>query len=142
MPMSENTPKTAEIRLKVPFHDLDPAQIVWHGNYLRYFDMARFTLFKEAGVDLYDYFTGKRYAFPVIKTSTKHIAPLKYGDEFICRVTVLEARIKISLGFEIMLAESGLVCTRGMGDQVAVKMPEMELQLEIPFEIRKALGFG
>jgi acyl-CoA thioester hydrolase len=140
--MSEKTPKSAEVRLKVPFHDLDPAQIVWHGNYLRYFDMARFALFKDAGVDLYDYFTGKRYAFPVTKTSTKHIAPLRYGDEFICRAKVLEARIKISLDFEIRLAHSGLVCTRGRGDQVAVKMPEMELQLEIPVEIRRALGFG
>jgi acyl-CoA thioester hydrolase len=140
--MSEKTPKSAEVRLKVPFHDLDPAQIVWHGNYLRYFDMARFALFKDAGVDLYDYFTGKRYAFPVIRTSTKHIAPLRYGDEFICRAKVLEARIKISLDFEIRLAGSGLVCTRGRGDQVAVKMPEMELQLEIPAEIRRALGFG
>jgi acyl-CoA thioester hydrolase len=140
--MSEKIPKSTEVRLKVPFHDLDPAQIVWHGNYLRYFDMARFALFKDAGVDLYDYFTGKRYAFPVIKTSTKHIAPLRYGDEFICRAKVLEARIKISLDFEIRLADSGLVCTRGRGDQVAVKMPEMELQLEIPAEIRRALGFG
>lgn len=139
--MSENTPKSAEIRLKVPFHDLDPARIVWHGNYLKYFDLARFALFKDSGVDLYAYFTGKGYAFPVVKTSTKHIAPLKYGDEFICRATVLEARIKISLAFEIRLVDSGIVCTRGKGDQVAVKMPEMELQLGIPEEIRRALGF-
>jgi acyl-CoA thioester hydrolase len=139
--MSRKEGKSVEVQLRVPFHDLDPAQIVWHGNYLKYFDIARFALFKDSGVDLYNHFMGKKYAFPVIKTSTKHIVPLRYGDEFVCKATVLEARIKISLDFEIRLAKSGVVCTRGRGDQVAVKMPEMEMLLEIPAEISSALGF-
>ena len=138
--MNRKKRKSAEIKLTVPFHDLDPAQIVWHGNYLKYFDMARFALFKDAGIDLYEYFIKKKYAFPVTKTSTKHIIPLRHRDEFICKATVVDARIKITLDFEIRLAESGVVCTRGKGDQVAVKMPEMELQLEIPAEISRALG--
>ena len=45
-----------EFKRRVPFHDLDPLQIVWHGNYLKYFDIARFGLFKQAGLDLYQYF--------------------------------------------------------------------------------------
>ena len=138
--MNKKKRKSAEIKLTVPFHDLDPAQIVWHGNYLKYFDMARFALFKDAGIDLYEYFIKKKYAFPVTKTSTKHIIPLRHRDEFICKATVVDARIKITLDFEIRLAESGVVCTRGKGDQVAVKMPEMELQLEIPAEISRALA--
>ncbi len=136
----EKKHKSVEVKLSVPFHDLDPAQIVWHGNYLKYFDMARFALFKDAGIDLYEYFIKNKYAFPVIKTSTKHIVPLRHGDEFICKATVIDARIKITLDFEIRLADSGVVCTRGSGDQVAVKMPEMEMQLEIPAEISRALG--
>ena len=139
--MNQKTPKSVEVRLKVPFHDLDAAQIVWHGNYLKYFDVARFELFRDSGIDLYDYFIGERYAFPVIKTWTKHILPLRHGDEFICKATVREAQIKISIDFEIRLADSGVVCTRGRGDQVAVKMPEMEMQLEIPAEVTRALGF-
>ena len=33
------------------------------------------------------------------------------------------------------------VCTKGRGEQVAVKYPEMEIMFEIPGEIRKALGY-
>jgi acyl-CoA thioester hydrolase len=142
MTMGENHPRSVEVELKVPFHDLDPAQVVWHGNYLKYFDMARFALFKEAGVDLYDSFLAKRYAFPVVKTSTKHITPLRYGDEFICKATVVDAHIKIVIDFEIRMKKTGLVCARGRGDQVAVKLPEMEMLLEIPPEVSKALGCG
>ncbi len=138
--MNKKKRKSVEVELSVPFHDLDPARIVWHGNYLKYFDMARFALFKDAGIDLYKYFIEKKYAFPVIRTSTKHIAPLRHGDEFICKATVIDARIKITLDFEIRLADTGVVCTRGKGDQVAVKMPEMEMQLEIPADIGRALG--
>ena len=48
-----------DIDMKVAFHDLDPLQIVWHGNYLKYFDVARFGLFAAAGIDLYQYMLTK-----------------------------------------------------------------------------------
>ncbi len=126
--------------MKVPFHDLDPVQIVWHGNYLKYFDIARFGLFAEAGVDLYRYYEKTQYLFPVIKTATRHIASLTYGDEFICRARPVQADIKIVIDFEIRRIKDSIVCARGRGEQVAVKMPEMETMYEIPAEIRKALG--
>ncbi len=34
-----------EVKYSVPFFDLDPMQIVWHGNYLNYFEIARAGLF-------------------------------------------------------------------------------------------------
>lgn len=30
-----------EIKIKVPFYDLDPMNIVWHGNYVKYMEEAR-----------------------------------------------------------------------------------------------------
>ena len=38
-----------EVTLKVPFYDLDPMQIVWHGHYLKYFDIARSELLRPPG---------------------------------------------------------------------------------------------
>jgi acyl-CoA thioester hydrolase len=108
---------------------------------MKYFDIARFALFKDSGIDLYEYYAKNQYILPTTRTSTKHILPLRYGDEFICKATVTEAQIKIAIDFEIRLADNGTVCTIGRSDQVAVKMPEMELQLEIPDDISRALGF-
>ena len=137
----KNTHRSVEVELKVPFHDLDPLHIVWHGNYLKYFDMARFELFANAGIDLYAYYQRTGYLFPVIKTSTKHIIPLKYGDIFRCRATVLEASIKIVTDFSIRRVEDDEICARGRGEQVALKPPDMEMEFEIPMDIRSALGF-
>lgn len=136
--MSQN--RIFQARLKVPFHDLDPLNVVWHGNYLKYFDIARFGLFSAAGIDLYRYSLEKKYIFPLTKTSTKFISPLRHNDEFICTATLLEATVKIVMGFEIRRVMDGAVCTKGSSDQVAVKLPQMEIMFEIPEDIREAFG--
>ncbi|MEN8752605.1 MAG: thioesterase family protein [Desulfobacterales bacterium] len=135
-------PMVYEFKRRVPFHDLDPLQIVWHGNYLKYFDIARFGLFKQAGLDLYQYFLTRQLIFPVTRSSAKHIVPLRYDDEFVCRATVTEAVYKIAMSFEIRLAGNGQICTRGKSEQVAVKMPEMEMQFEVPGDVTAALGYA
>ena len=133
--------KSYEVKLRVPFHDLDPLHMVWHGNYLKYFDIARSELFHSLGVDLFGYFKRTSYFFPITKTATKHIVSLRYRDEFKCKATVVEARYKIAVEFQIRSGEKNRLCAKGRSEQVAVKYPEMEMQFEIPDEIRKALGF-
>jgi acyl-CoA thioester hydrolase len=137
--MSEK--KSFELRKMVPFYDLDPMQIVWHGNYLNYFEDARRELLEHLGVDLYKYFEKTKTIFPIIRTSTKHIYPLRYRDEFICKATLVDARFKLVVDFEIRLAADDKICARGKTEQVAVLTPTMEIMLRIPDEIRIALGF-
>ncbi len=140
--MTEKIFKSCEIRRTVPFYDLDPLNIVWHGNYLKYFDQARFELFAAAGIDLHAYYVENNYLFPVTKTSTKYIRPLKHRDDFICRATVIEARMKIVIDFEIRRSQNKELCTRGRSEQVAVKYPEQEIMFDIPRDIVAALGFS
>lgn len=128
-----------EISMKVAFHDLDPLQVVWHGNYLKYFDIARFGLFAARGIDLYAYMLEKQIAFPVTRTSLKHISPLRAFDEFVCRATVTEAYYKIGMAFEIRKTDGGILCARGTSEQLAVRYPEMEMEFGIPEDIRQAL---
>ena len=133
--------KSFEVEVSVPFFDLDPMQIVWHGNYLNYFELARAALFEHYGVDLYAYYDRERIIFPIIRTSTKHILPLKHRDRVICKATLVDANIKLVTDFEIRKAADGSVCTRGRTEQVAVKTPEMETLFSIPQDIRQLLGF-
>ena len=134
-------PASFDVKMKVAFHDLDPMQVVWHGNYLKYFDVARFRLFTEAGIDLYDYMMSKKYVFPVTRSAIKHIAPLRPFDDFICHAEVTEAEYKIAMNFEIRLMADDKLCARGNSEQLAVRWPEMEMEFEIPLDIRRALGF-
>ncbi len=139
--METKTGPSREVTLKVPFYDLDPMQIVWHGNYLKYFDFARSELFDGLGVDLFEVHEKSGFIFPIVRSAVKHIRPLRRGDEFVCKATVKEARTKIVVAFEIRLVEDGMLCAKGSTEQVAVRVPAMELAFAIPEEISRALGF-
>jgi acyl-CoA thioester hydrolase len=139
--MNSQNLKNHEMQFTVPFYDLDPMRMVWHGNYLKYFDTTRAELFYNAGFDPLEYFKKTNFLFPITRTSTKHIVSLRYRDEFKCKATVTESEYKIVVDFEIRLIKDNQLCTRGKSEQVAVKYPDMEIQFEIPADIRKALGF-
>jgi acyl-CoA thioester hydrolase len=131
-------PVSTSVTLKVPYYDVDLMQIVWHGNYLKYFEVARQSLFKKYGVDMQHYTEDTRYVFPVVRSMIKHIWPLRFDDEFICTAVVKEARVRIVLDFEIRLISNDKVCAKGCTEQVAVLLPEMEMVFQIPEEIQKA----
>jgi len=134
--------RSFEVKIRVPFFDLDPMQIVWHANFLNYFEVARAALFENNGIDLYTFFETQQLIFPIIKTSTKHILPLRHRDEIICKATLVDAYVKIIVDFEIRRVSDGKVCARGRTEQVTVKAPEMETIFSVPEEIRDAFGFS
>ncbi|MGD0275396.1 MAG: thioesterase family protein [Syntrophales bacterium] len=137
--MSECKRASHEIEHCVAFYELDPMQIVWHGNYFQYFEDARRGLLEKHGINLYVFYDKYNYLFPVIKTSSKYIYPLRYGDEFVCKATLMECKMTLVVDFEIRLKKDGKICARGRTEQVTVKMPEMEIMFTIPQEIRTAL---
>src|SRR4030042_7032132 len=133
MVLRKMTPSvSASVRLRVPYYDVDIMQVVWNGNYLKYFEVARQALFRECGLDLHRYMNEKRYVFPVIRSTVKHIQPLRWDDEFICTAVLKEAIVKIVLDFEIKLIANGQVCAKGQSEQVALLVPEMEMAFKIP----------
>ncbi|MDD5722854.1 MAG: thioesterase family protein [Syntrophales bacterium] len=139
--MSDKQLLSFETERRVAFYELDPMQIVWHGNYFNYYEDCRRGLLARRGIDLNEYYNKTQCLFPIIRTSSKHIFPLRYGDEFICKATLVEAKTKLVFDFEIRLKKDGKKCTRGRTEQVAVKAPGMEMLFSIPEEIRTALEF-
>ncbi|MBI5501385.1 MAG: acyl-CoA thioesterase [Deltaproteobacteria bacterium] len=134
--------REAVVRLRVPFYDLDPMQVVFHGNYLKYFERARQALFDAAGLDPYRSPCDGDVVFPVVRTQVKHVRPLRFRDEFDCTARLVDARSKIVIDFEIRLAGGGAVCARGRTEQVAVRLPSLALELRIPADVRRAFGGG
>ena len=129
---------SASVKIRVPFYDVDMLQIVWHGNYLKYFDQARQALFLKCGLDM-PRSGEKYYIFPVIHTSIKYRYPLKLNDEFICTATPKAAKVKLVIDFEIRLLSDGRLCATGRSEHAAVRMPESEMEFRIPKEVEKAL---
>jgi acyl-CoA thioester hydrolase len=130
---------STSVRLKVPYYDVDLMQIVWNGNYFKYFELARQALFRERGLDLRSSLEEKKYVFPVIRSMIKHVRPLRLDDDFICTAVLKEAKVKIVLDFEIKRMSDGQVCAKGRSEQAALLLPKMEMAFKIPQEIQDAL---
>jgi acyl-CoA thioester hydrolase len=133
--------RSATVRFCIPFCDVDAMQVVWHGNYLKYFDAARDRLFSDAGIDLYRVVEDGGLVFPITRSQTKHIRPLRFRDEVDCKATLVEAECRLVVDFEIRLAGSGQLCTKGRTEQAAVRLPDGRLELRLPEPLRLALGF-
>ena len=132
--------RTATVSFNVPFADVDAMQIVWHANYLKYFDLARDRLYSDAGLDLYQLAFDTGFLFPITRTQTKHIRPLRFRDEALCTASLIESEIRLVIDFEIRLAKDGQLCAKGRTEQAAVRLADHALELRMPEFVRRALA--
>lgn len=108
----------AETTFRVEFYDVDMMQIVYHGNYLKYFEKARWALFEKLDYT-YEEMKEDGFTFPVTQVSVKFIKPLVFGD-YVRVVAVLEEyEIGINIRFEIYNAKTGELTTTGKSTQMA-----------------------
>jgi acyl-CoA thioester hydrolase len=116
--MTEKNCLTAELEFNVEFYDLDPMQVVWHGNYVKYFEKARCALLDKIG---YGYLAMRDsgFAFPVTSVSVKYINPFRMGDRVRARAALGEYENCIKIRYELFNARTGERCTRGESTQMA-----------------------
>ena len=70
-----------EVELEVPFHDVDMLQLVWHGHYYKYFELARTQLLRQRGLSA-EQLVASGYLLVVIETKCRYPAPLRFGHRF------------------------------------------------------------
>lgn len=128
----------AVVELEVPFHDVDPLQVVWHGNYYKYFEIARQALQRQHRVDAPD-LVGLGYHWYVIETRARHVAPLRYGERFEVRAWFCERDPRIGIAYEITSKTSGRRAARGVTILVTTR-PDGEMLLETPREILERIS--
>lgn len=121
----------ADVLMEVPFFDVDSLNIVWHGNYCKYFEVARCELLHKIGYD-YTVMRETGYAFPIVEIKAKYILPLVFQQRIRIRAELLEWEHRLKCQYEICDAQSGIVHTRGTSIQAAVALGDQHLQLVCP----------
>ena len=64
--------------IKIPFNDLDPMNIVWHGNYVKYLEQARCDLFEMIDYTYMNMYEDG-YMYPIAKMDLKFIKPTTFN---------------------------------------------------------------
>lgn len=127
--MSE--PITVTHRLTVPFYDVDPMQVVWHGHYVKYFEQARCALLERIDYG-YQAMHDSGYTWPVVDLKVRYIAPARCRQVLDVRVTLGEIDYGLQMDFEITDAQTGQRLARGQTRQVAVDRTSGEMCLVSP----------
>lgn len=131
--------RKAEVEWVIPFHDLDPMEVVWHGNYARYFDYARTALLQGFGYD-YPQMRESGFAWPVIDLAVRYARPLVYQQRIVIQAELIEWEHRLKIKYEIRDVLTGDRLTRGHTVQVAVKLPEMSMCFVSPAILFEKLG--
>lgn len=84
----------------VPFHDVDPLHIVWHGHYYKYLEVARTELFRRHAIDGED-LLNLGYRFVVSHSECRHVAALTYGDRYRVKAWFIDTDQRINVGYEV-----------------------------------------
>ena len=121
----------ADVEMEIPFFDVDSLNIVWHGNYCKYFEVARCELLHKIGYD-YTVMRNTGYAFPIVELTAKYILPLAFQQHIRIRAELLEWEHRLKCRYEICDAQSAAVHTRGTSVQAAVALGDQHLQLVCP----------
>ncbi|WP_299430438.1 acyl-CoA thioesterase [uncultured Maribacter sp.] len=119
---------TSEIRVR--FVETDPLGIVWHGNYIQYFEDGREAFGRHHGISYLDQ-KDNNFSTPIVKSNTEHKLPLRYGDIATVKTTYVDSpAAKMIFKYKIFNPEGEIVCT-GETVQVFVELGG-ELSLTIP----------
>ena len=121
---------TAGIDLRIPFFDLDPAGVAWHGRYFKYFELARCEL-----LDVIDYgyeaMERSGYLWPVADTVVRYVRPLRLDQRARAIACLREWEMRLVIDYKIV-DDQGVVHTKARTIQVPVDADTMELTLGSP----------
>ena len=125
---------STEVTLRTQFYDLDPMNVVWHGNYVRYLEQARAALLTEIGYG-YNEMVASGYAWPVVDLSIKYVRPLKLSQEFVLRATLTEYENRIIVAYRAFDPKSRDILTKARTVQLAVSIETGELSFVSPQQL-------
>ena len=122
---------SAEVELEIPFFDVDPMAVAWHGHYVKYFEVARCAMLRKIDYD-YPKMHASGYLFPVVELYLKYVNAARYGQAVVVAAEILEYENRLKIGYRIRDKASGQRLTKGWSVQVAVDAKTNELQFVSP----------
>jgi acyl-CoA thioester hydrolase len=121
----------ATYEIRVRFNETDPLGIVWHGNYIKYFEDGREAFGRKFDIS-YINVKDNGFATPIVKSSCAHKLPLKYGEVAIIETTFINSpAAKMIFAYKITNKHGNIVCI-GETTQVFVDFKTNELSLTNP----------
>jgi len=129
--MTKNAILSASVDIEVPFHDCDPMQVVWHGNYARYLEVARCALLRKIDYDYLD-MQDSGYVWPIVDMRTKFVGSALFAQMITVDAHLVEYESRLKIAYLISCKSTGKKLTKAHTVQVAVDLQTKEMQFVSP----------
>ena len=112
---------TGETRIRVRYAETDQMGVVYHSNYLIWFEVGRVELIRQLGLDYKSMEREEGAGIAVVEATVRYKAPARYDDELIIRTRIAGVRGSVlRFTYSIHRAEDNLLLTEGATTHLVV----------------------
>ena len=134
--MSEADRTRGEARVRVRYAETDQMGVVYHANYLVWFEVGRVELMRSLGFDYRQLEAEEGCLIAVVEATARYKSPARYDDELAIRTRLVEARPSlVRFGYEVVRVTDGTLLCTGATTHVVVgremqrrRLPERYLE--------------
>lgn len=131
--------KTASVIIDVPFFDVDAMQVVWHGHYVKYLEIARCELLRSFDYD-YPQMSESGYMWPIVEMKLKYVGSALFAKKIKVEARLVEWEYRLKIDYLITELESGKKLTKASTTQVAIAIESKEMCFQSPAVLLQKLG--
>jgi acyl-CoA thioester hydrolase len=112
----------SETRVRVRYAETDQMGVVYHSNYLIWFEVGRVEFIRQLGLN-YKQMEEEGCGIAVVDVHVRYKAPARYDDELVIETRLLAARgAVVRFGYRILRVPDGLLLCEGETMHVVVGM--------------------
>ncbi len=124
------------IRFRVRYNEVDRQDVVYHANYLSWFDMGRTELLRDLGMPYKEMEDGGRFLV-VTRASLRYLAPARLDDLLLLRTRLVKVSpARLTFEYELFREGEETLLTRGSTELACLdregrvrRLPERILRL-------------
>jgi acyl-CoA thioester hydrolase len=133
----------ARCTLTAQFYDIDSMNVVWHGNYTKFFEEARNALLDKLDYN-YPQMQASGYLWPIVDFRIKYIRPIYLHQQFVAEAFLVEYENRLKIEYRLLDKATSEILTKAQSTQVAVCSSSHEMQYVSPeiliSKVKKVLG--
>jgi acyl-CoA thioester hydrolase len=123
---------THSTKVHVRFNECDPLNIVWHGNYVKYFEDGREDFGRAYDFSYLELYNKNGVSVPLVHLEMDYKKSVSFGEEISVETTLIDdPAAKIVFEYKIFNGANQIVCT-GKTIQVFLEMEKKELLITMP----------
>ena len=116
-----STPTVLETRLRVRYAETDQMNVVYHSNYIIWFEVGRVEFMRQLGFTYREMELRDQLHLPVVEVRCRYKSPARYDDEIAVRTHIQRLRSSlIQFQYQVLRVDDDVLLAEGESTHVAV----------------------